>query len=186
MSTPLLAIGLLSKISSVARQGLNQAQKTSAATQGAEAAADRQNVPGSPAKFDLQKLFQSLDLNKDNNLTKDEFKSLAGNLPEGKNSSSLLALQEAGNGSNEFTSKLFSSLDKDGDGQIGKEEFGAIGQGIRGVLRGVGAAGEGNRGAASLGASGLKPASDTSGTDVDRDRLNRAANAYSRTSAPTL
>ena len=183
MSTPLLAIGLLSKISTVARQGLQQAQK---ANQVAEAAADRQNVPGSPAKFDLQKLFQTLDQNKDNNLTRDELKNLAGNLPEGKNASSLLALQEAGNGSNDFTSKLFSSLDKDSDAQISQEEFTAIGQGIRGVLRGVGAAGEGNRGAASLGASGLRPASNTSGTDVDRDRLNRAANAYSRTSAPVL
>lgn len=183
MSTPLLALGLLSKISAVARQGLQQAQK---ANQAAETASDGQNVQGNPAKFDLQKLFQALDRNKDGGLSKDEFKSLAGNLPDAKNSSSLLALQESGENANDFTSKLFTNLDKDGDGQVSAEEFGSLGQGVVGVLRSLGASGEGNRGAASLGASGLKPASDTSRSDVDRDRLNRAAGAYSRTSAPTL
>lgn len=186
MTTPLLAIGLLSKISSATRQGLQQVSQANKAATGADEIANGQNVPGGKAKFDLQSLFKTLDGNQDGTLSKDELKKLAGALPPSKLSTALLSLQESSNGEekDDVQAALFGALDKNSDGKIGSDEFGVLASGVRGLLRSIGAAGDGERGAASLGASGLKPASDIAGIDVDRDKVNRAAIAYSRTSAP--
>ena len=184
MTTPLLAIGLLSKISSVARQTLQQVNQ---AAQGADETADRQKLPGSKPKFDLQNLFTSLDNDKSGALSKEELQQLPSKLPGSKLASALLSLQESGKGKaagDDLQSQLFDKLDQDGDGKISTDEFNALPRSARSLVHELGAAGSGPNGAARLGASGIKPVDDVAASSVDRDRLNRAANVYSRTALP--
>lgn len=181
MTTPLLAIGLLSRISSAARHDLQRSSQTSAATTSADAAGNGQNVPGQGQRFDLNSLFKTLDADGNGSLSQGELKNLPSSLSGSKISSALLSLQESGQSQGtDLQSQLFSALDQNSDGQVNSSEFQSLAKSIRGILKSTSAAGD--RGAAGLGAGGLKPASATSGVDVDRDSLNRAVAAYGRTS----
>lgn len=178
MSTPLLAVGLLSKLGAATRQATQKSNAANSADGSAETSGTGQNVPGQ-RKFDLQNLFKTLDADKDGKLSQTELKNLPQALQGGRFSSALLALQDIGQASGQDAqAQLFSALDKNGDGGVSGDEFKSLGQGIRTVLHSIGASGDKGRGAASLGVNGLKPAADLSGRFADRDSLNRALQAY--------